>query len=128
MDYAFTQDRPIYLQLMEHLKREIVSGILPPGGRMPSVRELAGQLGISPNTVQRAMYEMERTGLIESLGTEGRIVTQDAGCIETVRKALAQETLGIFYREMRQLGFEDREILRFAEEYSSMEHDERSEE
>ena len=128
MDYVFDHDRPIYLQLMERLEREIASGTLQPGSRMPSVRDLAGRLGISPNTVQRAMYEMERTGLIQSLGTEGRIVTQDRSRIEAVRKELAQGTLKAFYQEMRRLGFNDAETLRFAKEYSGADREERSEE
>lgn len=126
MDYAFDHDRPIYLQLMEQLEWEIASGTLPPGSRMPSVRDLAGRLGISPNTVQRAMYEMERTGLIQSLGTEGRIVTQNRSRIEEARKELAQGTLEAFYQEMRRLGFDDAETLRLAKEYSSAVREERS--
>lgn len=126
MDYAFDHDRPIYLQLMEQLEREIASGTLPPGSRMPSVRDLAGRLGISPNTVQRAMYEMERTGLIQSLGTEGRIVTQNRSRIEEAQKELAQGTLEAFYQEMRRLGFDDTETLRLAKEYGSAVREERS--
>ena len=126
MDYAFDHDRPIYLQLMEQLEREIASGTLPPGSRMPSVRDLAGRLGISPNTVQRAMYELERTGLIQSLGTEGRIVTQNRSRIEEAQKELAQGTLEAFYQEMRRLGFDDTETLRLAKEYGSAVREERS--
>ena len=112
MNWTFTNDRPIYLQLTERLEREIASGTLPP------VRELAGKLGISPNTVQRAMYEMERSGLIVSRGTEGKTITEDTARIESIRQDLARQTLEAFYREMGRLGYTREESLRLAEEYS----------
>ena len=108
MNRTFTNDRPIYLQLTERLEREIASGTLAPGSWVPPVRELAGKLGISPNTVQRAMYEMERSGLIVSRGTEGKTITEDT----------ARQTLEAFYREMGRLGYTREESLRLAEEYS----------
>ena len=98
MNWTFTNDRPIYLQLTERLEREIASGTLAPGSWVPPVRELAGKLGISPNTVQRAMYEMERSGLIVSRGTEGKTITEDTARIESIRQDLARQTLEAFYR------------------------------
>ena len=92
MNWNFTNDRPIYLQLIEQLEREIASGALKPGSWMPPVRELAGKMGISPNTVQRAMYEMERSGLLISRGTEGKTVTEDTVRIESIRQDLARQT------------------------------------
>ncbi len=118
MNWNFTNDRPIYLQLIEQLEREIASGALKPGSWMPPVRELAGKMGISPNTVQRAMYEMERSGLLISRGTEGKTVTEDMVRIESIRQDLARQTLEAFYREMSRLGFTNEQSLQLAETFS----------
>lgn len=118
MNWNFTNDRPIYLQLIEQLEREIASGALKPGSWMPPVRELAGKMGISPNTVQRAMYEMERSGLLISRGTEGKTVTEDTVRIESIRQDLARQTLEAFYREMSRLGFTKEQSLQLAEAFS----------
>lgn len=118
MNWNFTNDRPIYLQLIEQLEREIASGALKPGSWMPPVRELAGKMGISPNTVQRAMYEMERSGLLISRGTEGKTVTEDTVRIESIRQDLARQTLEAFYREMRRLGFTKEQSFQLAETFS----------
>ena len=118
MNWNFTNDRPIYLQLIEQLEREIASGALKPGSWMPPVRELAGKMGISPNTVQRAMYEMERSGLLISRGTEGKTVTEDTVRIESIRQDLARQTLEAFYREMSLLGFTKEQSLQLAETFS----------
>lgn len=117
MAQEFSNDRPIYLQLIERLEREIASGALMPGSRLPSVRELAGRLNISPNTVQRAMYEMERTGLLQSRGTEGKTITEDGGRIEQMRRELARQTLERFYHEMGRLGYSEQESAQLAAEY-----------
>lgn len=119
MSHSFTNDRPIYLQLMEMIERDIASGVLPPGSRMPSVRDLASQIGISPNTVQRAMYEMERSGLLVSRGTEGKTITEDAGRIAQMRIDLAGQTIERYFSAMRQLGFEDGESTRLAGSFAS---------
>ena len=118
MNWNFTNDRPIYLQLIEQLEREIALGALKPGSWMPPVRELAGKMGISPNTVQRAMYEMERSGLLISRGTEGKTVTEDTVRIESIRQDLARQTLEAFYREMSRLGFTNEQSLQLAETFS----------
>ena len=118
MNWNFTNDRPIYLQLIEQLEREIASGALKPGSWMPPVRELAGRMGISPNTVQRTMYEMERSGLLISRGTEGKTVTEDTVRIESIRQDLARQTLEAFYREMSRLGFTKEQSLQLAETFS----------
>lgn len=118
MNWNFTNDRPIYLQLIEQLEREIASGALKPGSWMPPVRELAGKMGISPNTVQRAMFEMERSGLLISRGTEGKTVTEDTVRIESIRQDLARQTLEAFYREMSRLGFTKEQSLQLAETFS----------
>ena len=110
MNWTFRSDRAIYLQLMEYIERDIVSGAMEPGSRMPSVRELATTAGISPNTVQRAMYEMERTGLLISRGTEGKYIADDRARIDGMRRDLAQQRIADFFSDMRQLGFDREEV------------------
>lgn len=85
MDWKFSGDRPVYQQIMAQIRGMIIQGALPPGGRIPSVRELATQAQVNPNTVQRAMNELEREGLLVSGGTNGRTVTEDLTVLEKIR-------------------------------------------
>ena len=82
MDWTFRGDQPIYAQLMQRIKQGIVSGDLPPGSRLPSVRELATEAGVNPNTMQRALQELEREGMVYSQRTAGRFVTEDEKAID----------------------------------------------
>ena len=95
MNWKFTPDRPVYQQIMQLLRGQILRNELPPGSRVPSVRELAAQAQVNPNTVQRAMNELEREGLLVGGGTNGRTVTENEDVLKHVRdgvlKALAQE-------------------------------------
>ncbi len=91
MEWKLSDDRPIFQQLYEQLSRRIVSGRYPPGERMPSVRELAGEAGVNPNTMQRALSQLESSGLAESNRTSGRVVTTDLERIQAVRRALARD-------------------------------------
>ena len=95
MDWRFTGARPVYQQIMAQIRGQIIQGQLMPGGRIPSVRELAAQAQVNPNTVQRAMNELEREGLLVSGGTNGRTVTEDRAVLERIRTqelmTLAQE-------------------------------------
>lgn len=108
MDWTFRADAPIYTQLCEHLTLAIVSGGYAPGERLPAVRELAVDAGVNPNTVQRALSELERDGLVYSQRTAGRFVTEDATLIERARQQLAEEQATAFLHAMEQLGY-DRE-------------------
>lgn len=95
MNWKFSGDRPVYQQIMELIRGGIVKGELPPGGKIPSVRELAAQAQVNPNTMQRALTELEREGLLVSGGTSGRSVTQD----EAVLVAMREQTLEELARE-----------------------------
>ena len=77
MKWQFKNDAPIYTQLIEQIKVGIVTNVFPPGERLPSVRDLAAEAGVNPNTMQRAMAELERQGLVYSQRTSGRMVTED---------------------------------------------------
>lgn len=111
MAWTLDSDRPIYAQIVERLKLQIVSGNYPPGARLPSVRELAAQASVNPNTMQKAFTELERTGLIVTLRTSGRIVTQDGERIAGARRELAQEQVRLFWEQMTQLGYDREQIL-----------------
>ena len=104
MEWTFRPDVPIYTQLVGRLTQQIVSGAIAPGEKMPSVRELAMDAGVNPNTVQRALAELERTGLVYSQRTSGRFVTEDAARIACERETLARQTAREFLAEMAQLG------------------------
>ena len=95
MNWKFSGDRPVYQQIMALIRGAILRGELPPGGKIPSVRELAAEAQVNPNTMQRAMSELEREGLLVSGGTSGRTVTEDGEILKQLRdrtlKELAQE-------------------------------------
>ena len=111
MAWTFKDDRPIYSQLVEQIKIKIISGEWELGGRLSSVRELAEQAGVNPNTMQRALAELERDGLVHSKRTSGRFVTEDENMIKGVREAVAAENIAAFMESMRRLGFTESEIM-----------------
>ena len=104
MEWKLSDDRPIWLQLSEQLARQIVSGVYPPGGKLPSVRELAADAGVNPNTMQRALSQLESEGLAVSNRTAGRMVTEDASVIDAARRKMAREIITTFFAAMADLG------------------------
>ena len=116
MAWDIRADRPVYLQLVEHLQTAVVTGEYPPGSRIPPVRELAGQAGVNPNTMQRALTELEREGLLLSERTQGRYVASDAKAIGELRKDIARQAADSFRREMAALGFNEEEMMDFFRE------------
>ena len=111
MAWTFKDDRPIYSQLVEQIKIRIISGEWELGSRLSSVRELAEQAGVNPNTMQRALAELERDGLVHSKRTSGRFVTEDEDMIKGVREAVAAENIAAFMESMKRLGFTESEIM-----------------
>ena len=116
MDWQFTEDRPIWQQITEQLTLRILKGEYPPGERLPGVRELAAQAGVNPNTMQRALAELENDGLAVTNRTAGRLVTTDTSVVEKVRDALASKCIITFYEGMAQLGYDRAEAKRKLEE------------
>lgn len=110
MAWELDTDRPIYAQLVERIQMQIVSGYYPPGGRLPSVRELAAEAAVNPNTMQKAFAELERNGLLVTQRTNGRTVTENVQLINEIRSGLAREYVIDFFGKMRKLGFSDQEI------------------
>ena len=91
MAWKFTSDRPVYLQIAERITKSVLSGEYKPGEQIPSVRQLALEAAVNPNTVQRAFSELENNGLIISKNTIGRFVTDDTEILESCSNALAKK-------------------------------------
>ena len=91
MNWKFTGDRPVYQQIMVLIRGAILRDELPPGGKIPSVRDLAAEAQVNPNTMQRAMTELEREGLLVSGGTSGRTVTENPLVLEQMRDRTLEE-------------------------------------
>ena len=115
MKWEFSNDAPIYAQLILQIKVGIVSGTFSPGERLPSVRDLAMEAGVNPNTMQRALADLEREGLMHSNRTSGRYVTEDRSMIAQIREQIADERISEFLAGMSQLGFTEQEILSLLE-------------
>ncbi|WP_300412930.1 GntR family transcriptional regulator [uncultured Oscillibacter sp.] len=111
MQWQFSNDAPIYTQLIQQVKVGIVTGAFPPGERLPSVRDMATEAGVNPNTMQRALAELERDGLVYSQRTAGRFVTEDNTMINTAKRSLAQRHVKTFLEAMLRLGFQKEEII-----------------
>ena len=111
MKWQFSNDAPIYSQLIAQIKVGIVSGAFPPGERLPSVRDLATEAGVNPNTMQRALTELERDGLVYSQRTTGRFVTEDQAMIASAKRSLAERHIQAFLEAMTHLGYGREEIL-----------------
>lgn len=111
MPWEFRSNAPIYTQLVDSLRRKLVTGALSPGQRLPSVRKLAEEAGVNPNTMQRAMSELERLGLVFSQRTAGRFVTDDTALLHDLREQMARQQVQAFLQGMAQLGFQPEEIL-----------------
>ncbi len=105
MTWDFSGDRAIYVQIAEQIKLRIIAGIYPVGTRLPSVRELAAEAAVNPNTMQRALTDLEREGLLYSERTSGRFVTEDSAMINKVKQSLAQEVIDDFFCKMEKLGY-----------------------
>lgn len=111
MSWTLDNDRPIYLQLMERIQRDIISGVYQPGDKLPSVRDLALEAAVNPNTMQKALSELERSGLVYSQRTSGRFITEDTEMLTQMKKELATEHIQEFFQKMEQLGFSRAELL-----------------
>ncbi len=111
MPWNLHSDRPIFIQILERIRIDIISGKYKPGEKLPSVRELAAEAAVNPNTMQRAFAELERTGLVYSRRTSGRFITEDQEMIETLKTDIAKEKIRLFLDSMRELGYEKEQTL-----------------
>ncbi len=104
---------PIYMQIMNQIRQQVASGKLKTGERMPSVRELAVDFGVNPNTMQRALSELEREKLLCTERTSGRFVTRDTTLIKELRMQEANKAATVFQQQMEALGFSPEEAVEF---------------
>lgn len=111
MTWELKSDRPIYLQLVEQLELDIVSGRYQPGDKFPSVRDLASEAAVNPNTMQKALAELEDLELLYTQRTSGRFVTEDVEKIRQVKEKLARQQMELFFDNMRKLGLTQEEIV-----------------
>ena len=116
MQWEINSDRPVYVQLIEQIQADIISGYFKPGDKLPSVRDFAADAAVNPNTMQKALSELERTGLIYTNRTSGRLITSDTKLIEDLRKQSARSQIIEFVDRMMLLGFQPDEILQLIEQ------------
>lgn len=103
--WQFSNDKPIYAQIVSQVKQLIVSGNLKAGDKMPTVRELASEAEVNPNTMQRALSELENEGLLSSHRVKGRFVTEDEKLIKTMKDEIADKKVSEFLKSMKLLGY-----------------------
>ena len=108
MNWNIRNDAPVYTQLVDQVARAIILGQFPPGSRLPSVRDFASDAGVNPNTMQRALAELERLELIR---TAGRSVTEDLARIDREKRRLAQAGIDAFWQALAQLGYDRAQAL-----------------
>ena len=116
MDRSLEDNMPIYMQIMNSIRDAIASGELAAGDKVPSVREFASEFEVNPNTMQRALMELEREGILVSERAIGRFVTDDRSRIDAMRREAGSRAADAFIRQMASLGFSEEEMLDFFRE------------
>ena len=111
MAWNLSSDRPIFIQIVERIKMDIISGVYEPGSKLPAVRELAVEASVNPNTMQKALSELEKTGLVHSQRTSGRFITEDMNMIKEIKKQLAEEKINEFFETMKMIGISKQEAI-----------------
>ncbi|RSK27978.1 GntR family transcriptional regulator [Bacillus sp. HMF5848] len=107
----FTGDKPIYVQLADDVIRKIVRKEINPGDKLPSVREMALQSGVNPNTVQRTYSELERVEIVETKRGQGTFVTENVDILQRLKESLRRDSIQAFIQEMKLLGFTIDEMI-----------------
>jgi len=111
MDWEFDDNMPIYLQIMDRIKMDIVTETLQPNSKLPSVREMAAKLKVNPNTLQRAYQELERLGIVYTQRGMGTFVGEQVNRIVDLKQEMAREVVDSFILRMKRLGFTEQEII-----------------
>ena len=111
MAWNLTSDRPVFNQIIEKLKLDIITGVYKPGDKLPSVRDLAGEAAVNPNTMQRAFSELERDGLVYTMRTSGRFITEDITMIQGLKEQMAINAIAEFLSNMERLGFNKEDAI-----------------
>ena len=113
MNFEFNNNIPIYIQLVEQLKIYIISGKIEPGSRLPSVRDLALETKVNPNTMQKALVELEELKLVYTERTNGKFVTEDQKLIDKYKKQYADELSKKFFQNMKSIGYSKEETINY---------------
>ena len=113
---AFSPNVPIYLQLMDEMKRMVLSGEWPPGQKIPAVRDLALTFTVNPNTMQRALSELEHDGFVTTNRTAGRTVTTDEGLVTRMKESIAKKSIEKFIKEMAAIGYSADDVVKMIKE------------
>lgn len=116
MEFNFDNDRPIYIQLVDNLKKYIISGKVLPGDKLPSVRDLALMIKVNPNTIQRALSELEEIGLIYTERTNGKYVTNNKSIIAKYKNDLIKKETDFYLSCMNKLGLSKKEVIKYLKE------------
>ncbi len=111
MVWEFSKDKPIYAQIIEHIEKSVISGEYKPGDKLPPVRELAVLAAVNPNTMQRALQELEKSGLLFTKRTSGRFITEDTDMINELKENFARKQVFEFYQKMQSIGLTKQEII-----------------
>ena len=119
MAWQFESGLPIYRQLVDRIRMMIAGGEFKPGDRIPAVRELALEAGVNPNTMQKALAQLEKDGLIFSQRSAGRFVTQDGETLRALRQELGKGYISTMFENLRKLGLSDQEILKAVREHAA---------
>lgn len=117
MNKDFEASKPIYMQIAEQLYKKLVRKEIKPGDKLLSVREMAVQSGVNPNTIQRAYSEMERMGIVETRRGQGTFIIEDEGIVDTLRSQFQSEVINTFVQSMRELGYTEEDMLTGLERY-----------
>ena len=121
MGWTITDSGPIWVQLHEQLMQRISAGVYPKGSRLPTVRELAAEAGVNPNTMQRALAQLEADGLVVTNRTAGRTVTEDGEVLSRMCRQLAREQIQAYFDGMERLGFTRQQAIAFVENWKEEE-------
>ena len=116
MPWEMNSTEPIYTQIINRIQMDIVSGVYSAGAKLPSVREIAAEAAVNPNTMQKAFAELERIGLVYTQRTNGRFITEDQELISKLRKQMAQTEIDHFLKQMNHLGFDRAEVVSLLQE------------
>lgn len=113
MPWQFHERSPVFIQIADRIRAEILSGRYPPEAQIPPVRQLAFEASVNPNTMQRALTELENEGLICTRGTVGRFVTSDRAALEQARRAAHESVMRSLVENALSVGITREELIRF---------------
>lgn len=116
----FDNSKPIYLQIIDEVKKQLIRGELNMGDKILSQREFAQKMKVNPNTVQRAYREMENMNLVETIRGQGTFICEKTGMLDRIKEEMAESTMRYFLKEMKSLGFEEDKIVESVKKWQQM--------